>query len=57
MKAFLCLRCQHGYIGARCEYLDIDLLKQEKREIIIIGIIAGLVCLILLIIFICICSK
>ncbi|KAK5851512.1 hypothetical protein PBY51_023059 [Eleginops maclovinus] len=50
-------RCQHGYIGSRCEYLDLDWRIGEKREIIIACVIAGLVFLILLIVFICICSH
>ncbi|XP_059213243.1 probetacellulin [Centropristis striata] len=50
-------RCQRGYIGARCEYLDLDLRIGEKRQIIIACIIAGLVFLILVIAFICICSH
>lgn len=54
---FLCLRCQPGYIGARCEYLDLDWRIGEKREIIIACIIAGLVLFILLIVFICMCSQ
>lgn len=50
-------RCQHGYIGSRCEYVDLDWRIGEKRQIIIACIIAGLVFLILLIVFICICSH
>ncbi|XP_070707012.1 probetacellulin isoform X1 [Pempheris klunzingeri] len=50
-------RCQHGYIGPRCEYVDLDWRIGEKRQIIIACIIAGLVFLILVIIFICICSH
>ncbi|XP_053196146.1 probetacellulin isoform X3 [Scomber japonicus] len=50
-------RCQHGYIGSRCEYVDLDWRIGEKRQIIIACVIAGLVFLILLIVFICICSH
>ncbi|XP_040914731.1 probetacellulin isoform X1 [Toxotes jaculatrix] len=50
-------RCQRGYIGSRCEYVDLDWRIGEKRQIIIVCIIAGLVFLILLIVFICICSH
>lgn len=56
-RSLLCLRCEHGFVGSRCEYLDLDWWKGEKQEIIIICIIAGLVLLILLILFICMCSK
>ncbi|XP_073334536.1 probetacellulin [Pagrus major] len=50
-------RCQAGYIGSRCEFLDLDWRIGEKREIIIACVIAGLVFLILLVVFICICSH
>ncbi|XP_042252048.1 probetacellulin isoform X1 [Thunnus albacares] len=50
-------RCQHGFIGSRCEYVDLDWRIGEKRQIIIACVIAGLVFLILLIVFICICSH
>ncbi|XP_026212285.1 probetacellulin [Anabas testudineus] len=50
-------RCQNGFIGPRCEYVDLDWRIGEKRQIIIACIIAGLVFLILLIVFICICSH
>ncbi|XP_069026087.1 probetacellulin isoform X1 [Embiotoca jacksoni] len=50
-------RCMSGYIGTRCEYVDLDWRIGEKRQIIIACIIAGLVFLILLIVFICVCSH
>ncbi|XP_040014168.1 probetacellulin [Xiphias gladius] len=50
-------RCHPGFIGSRCEYVDLDWRIGEKRQIIIACIIAGLVFLILLIVFICICSH
>ncbi|XP_034565681.1 probetacellulin [Notolabrus celidotus] len=46
-------RCMHGYIGSRCEYVDLDWRIGEKRHIIVVGVIAGLILLILLIVFIC----
>lgn len=52
-----CSRCERGYTGARCEYLHLGWWKGEKRYIIIVCIIAGLVLVILLLLFICICSK
>ncbi|XP_028274481.1 probetacellulin [Parambassis ranga] len=50
-------RCQHGYVGSRCEYVDLDWQKGEKRKVIIVCTIAGLVLLITLIVFICFCSH
>ncbi|XP_056288218.1 probetacellulin isoform X3 [Pseudoliparis swirei] len=50
-------RCQRGYIGSRCEYLDLDWRIGEKRQIVIVCIIAGLVLLVLLIVFMCFCSH
>uniref|UniRef100_A0A673C9T4 Betacellulin, epidermal growth factor family member n=1 Tax=Sphaeramia orbicularis TaxID=375764 RepID=A0A673C9T4_9TELE len=41
-------RCQRGYIGSRCEYMDLDWLKGDKRQILIICVVTGLVLLILL---------
>lgn len=49
-------RCQFGYHGSRCEYVDMDRVT-GKRQIIIYCSIAGLVAIILLIVFICICSH
>ncbi|KAM9840956.1 probetacellulin [Aulostomus maculatus] len=50
-------RCQYGYIGSRCEYVDLDWRIGERRQIIIACVIAGLVILILLIVFLFICSH
>lgn len=50
-------RCEKGYIGSRCEYLDIDFHVGERRKIVIACVVAGLVFLILLIIFICVCTH
>ncbi|XP_067106572.1 probetacellulin [Osmerus mordax] len=50
-------RCERGYVGARCEYVDLGLRVAERRQIIIACVIAGLVFLILLIVFICICTH
>uniref|UniRef100_A0A3Q3IH02 EGF-like domain-containing protein n=1 Tax=Monopterus albus TaxID=43700 RepID=A0A3Q3IH02_MONAL len=47
-------RCEPGYIGSRCEYVDLDPQIAENRQIIIAGVIAGLLILTLLIVFICI---
>ncbi|XP_066501319.1 probetacellulin isoform X1 [Hoplias malabaricus] len=48
-------RCESGYIGARCEYLDLGWLVGDRKEIVIAGVVAGLVLLLLLIVFTCIC--
>lgn len=50
-------RCERGFFGSRCEMLDFDWLKGERRQIIIIGVTVGLVLLILLVVFICFFSH
>ncbi|XP_051533519.1 probetacellulin-like [Myxocyprinus asiaticus] len=50
-------RCENGFIGSRCEYSDISFLVGERKKIVIICVITGLVFLILLIVFICICTQ
>lgn len=50
-------RCDPGYVGSRCEFLDIDWLKGDRRQIIIIGVIVGLVLLILFVVLICFFSH
>ncbi|XP_077479464.1 probetacellulin [Stigmatopora argus] len=50
-------RCEHGFIGSRCEYVDLDWLRGERRQMIIICVIAVLVVLILLIVFLFICLQ
>lgn len=50
-------RCQHGYVGSRCEYVDLDWRIGEKRQIIIVCVIAVLVFFIVIIIFICLWSH
>ncbi|KAM4635745.1 probetacellulin [Polymixia lowei] len=50
-------RCEKGYTGSRCEYLDLAWQIGDQRQIIIACVITGLVFLILLIVFICICSH
>ncbi|XP_064798436.1 probetacellulin [Oncorhynchus masou masou] len=50
-------RCEKGYIGSRCEYVDLAWRIGDQRQIIIACVIAALVFLILLIIFICICAH
>lgn len=50
-------RCEPGFVGSRCERLDFDWLKDERRQIIIICVCVGLVLLILFVIFICFFSH
>lgn len=50
-------RCERGYIGSRCEYVDLASRLGDKRQIIVVCVIAALVFLILLITFICICAQ
>ncbi|XP_026855166.1 probetacellulin isoform X2 [Electrophorus electricus] len=48
-------RCESGYIGSRCEYLDLGWLVGDRKHIVIAGVIVGLVFLLLVIVFTCIC--
>lgn len=50
-------RCDPGFYGSRCEFLDFDWLKGERKQIIIICVSVGLVILILFVIFICFFSH
>lgn len=50
-------RCKTGYIGNRCQYHEMDPHKEEKEKIVIACVVAGLVFLILFIVFICICTN
>ncbi|XP_058473946.1 probetacellulin isoform X2 [Solea solea] len=50
-------RCAPGYVGYRCQYVDLDWQKAEKRQIIIACVVVGLLLLILLIVFIFFCSH
>ncbi|XP_024154464.1 probetacellulin isoform X2 [Oryzias melastigma] len=51
-------RCQGGFSGSRCEYVDLDTHTGERRRRLIIGCtIAVLAFLIVLILSICICSN
>ncbi|XP_076014564.1 probetacellulin isoform X2 [Genypterus blacodes] len=46
--------CDHGFVGSRCEYVELDWQIGEQRKIIIASVITGLVLLVLLVVFICI---
>ncbi|CAL8278732.1 unnamed protein product [Merluccius merluccius] len=50
-------RCDPGYTGSRCEYLDLDWQIGEQKQIIIVCVVAGLILFALLIICICLCSH
>ncbi|XP_051956259.1 probetacellulin-like [Xyrauchen texanus] len=50
-------RCENGYIGSRCEYIDQYFQVAERNKIVIACVVAGLVFLVLLIVFICICTH
>ncbi|XP_044133111.1 probetacellulin [Bufo gargarizans] len=49
--------CEKGYTGARCERLDLFYLKEDRGQLVVIGLIIAMVALILVIICICICSH
>lgn len=55
-KAASC-RCWFGYHGSRCEFVNLPLPRTDPRQIIIGCTIAGLVLIILLIVFICLHSH
>lgn len=48
-------RCESGHIGSRCEYREF--IYQDRDKIVIACVVAGLVILILFIVFICICTN
>lgn len=50
-------KCQSHYHGARCEYVNLDGLKEERQQIIIGCSVAGLLFLMILVISFCICSH
>ncbi|XP_074546822.1 probetacellulin [Halichoeres trimaculatus] len=50
-------KCLQGYVGSRCEYVDLDWQIAERRYIIVGGVTGGLVLLVLLIVFICFSSQ
>ncbi|XP_072112615.1 probetacellulin-like isoform X1 [Mobula birostris] len=47
--------CYSGYIGSRCEMVDMLYLMGERDQFIIMGLVLAMVVLIILIIIICIC--
>ncbi|KAG9480389.1 hypothetical protein GDO78_012063 [Eleutherodactylus coqui] len=49
--------CEQGYTGSRCERLDLFYLKEDRGQLVVIGLIIVMVALIIVIISICICSH
>uniref|UniRef100_A0A3Q2YG53 Probetacellulin-like n=1 Tax=Hippocampus comes TaxID=109280 RepID=A0A3Q2YG53_HIPCM len=50
-------RCQRGYVGSRCEYVDLDWRRGERKQMIIVCVIVALIVLILLLVFVFVCSH
>lgn len=50
-------RCDSGFTGSRCEYLDLGWQIGDQKQIIIFCVVAALVLFFLLIVFICLCSH
>ncbi|XP_041051562.1 probetacellulin-like isoform X2 [Carcharodon carcharias] len=49
--------CKFGYIGSRCELVDMFYLTGKQDQVIIIGLVLTMVVLIIVIIIICICVQ
>uniref|UniRef100_A0A8C3C4V4 Probetacellulin n=1 Tax=Cairina moschata TaxID=8855 RepID=A0A8C3C4V4_CAIMO len=47
--------CEQGYMGARCELVDIFPLRGDQGQIVVISLIAGIVVLIVFIVCTCFC--
>ncbi|XP_078424527.1 probetacellulin [Cetorhinus maximus] len=47
--------CKYGYIGSRCELVDMFYLTGKQDQVIIIGLVLTMVVLVIVIIIICIC--
>ncbi|XP_062901168.1 probetacellulin-like [Mobula hypostoma] len=47
--------CYPGYVGSRCQLVDVLYLMEERDQFIIMGLVLAMVVLIILIIIICIC--
>lgn len=50
-------RCEQGYMGARCELVDIFPLRGDQGQIVVISLIAGIVVLIVFIVCTCFCVQ
>lgn len=49
--------CEIGYVGSRCELVDILFLKNERKRIIAASLAAALLGLFILIICLCLCLR
>ncbi|XP_073493826.1 probetacellulin [Phyllobates terribilis] len=49
--------CEEGYTGSRCERLDLFYLKEDRGQLVVIGLILAMVALIIVIVSICIFSH
>ncbi|XP_078533626.1 probetacellulin-like [Lissotriton helveticus] len=54
MKKPSCV-CHHGYVGSRCELLDLYYLRGDRGQLVVIGLVAAVVAIIILIICTCVC--
>ncbi|XP_062868066.1 probetacellulin [Trichomycterus rosablanca] len=50
-------RCDSGYVGARCEYINFDWLVEDRTKILIGGIVAVLAFLLFVIAIVCVCIN
>lgn len=50
-------RCRAGYSGARCEYVILDWLRADKRHLVIVCVLVGLVLIVLLVVMVCACPR
>ncbi|EOA97327.1 hypothetical protein Anapl_03844 [Anas platyrhynchos] len=48
-------RCEPGYMGARCELVDIFPLRGDRGQIVVISLIAGIIVLIIFVVCTCFC--
>ncbi|XP_069486752.1 probetacellulin isoform X2 [Ambystoma mexicanum] len=56
MKKPSCV-CEGGYIGSRCELLDLYYLRGDRGQLVVIGLVASMVATIILVICTCVCSH
>ncbi|KAM9331484.1 probetacellulin [Gastrophryne carolinensis] len=50
-------RCDKGYTGARCNYVDLFYLKEDRGQLVVIILIITMVTFVIAIISVCICSH
>ncbi|XP_028941192.1 probetacellulin, partial [Antrostomus carolinensis] len=58
LEAEMAPACQRedGSTGTRCERVDIFYLRGDQGQIVVISLIAAIVTLIILVVFVCLCS-